>query len=148
MIFTGNAGQWQSRVSSPNPADTQHQVVQCGHVWPITLPNVLHSATACTLQQLVDAWHSQAQVHGLSDLSRFVALQIPRFGPDGSRVLGQINAPWQVHLPYFTDPSMQPIQLSHMRVRTSCKGGPARSRCTKICDGGWKEACQAYPQGN
>ena len=105
MIFTGNAGQWQSRVPSPNPAATQHQVVQCGHVWPITLPDVLRSATACTLQQLVDAWHSQAQVFGLSALSRFVALQIPRFEPDGSRVLGQIIAPWKVHLPYVTDPS-------------------------------------------
>ena len=105
MIFTGNAGQWQSRAPPTDPAQTQHQVVQCGHVWPITLPAVLHSATACTLQQLVDAWHSQAQVYGLSDLSRFVALQIPRFGPDGSRVLGQLSAPWKVHLPHFTDPS-------------------------------------------
>ena len=105
MIFTGNAGQWQSRVLSPNLADIQHQVVQSGHVWPITLPDVLSSATACTLQQLVDAWHSQAQVHGLSDLSHFVALRIPRFGPDGIQVLGQIIAFWKVCLPYFTDPS-------------------------------------------
>ena len=101
MIFKGKAGQWQSRASTPDPVITP-QVVQCGHVWPIALPSALHSETACTLQQLVDSWHNQPQVHGLSDLSRFVALQIPRFKPDGSKALTQITAPWTVHLPHFT----------------------------------------------
>ena len=40
---------------------------------------------------------------GLSSLSRFVALQVSRFGLDGSKSTARITGPWEVSLPHFQD---------------------------------------------
>ena len=69
---------------------------------------MLNPDSPCALQHLINNWSSQAQVHGLSTLSQFVALQLPRFQDNGHRVNGLVTGPWQVFLPLLLRTSALP----------------------------------------
>ena len=102
MIFSASEGRWQARVK-PDSVSSALEVVQSGHAWPIKMTEVLSPDSPCTLQQLINQWSGQAQVHGLSTLSQFVALQLPRFQDSGHKVDGLITGPWQISLPCFLE---------------------------------------------
>ena len=70
------------------------------------MPDVLSPDSPCSLQHLINSWSGQAQVHGLSTLSQFVALQLQRFQENGHRLDGLVTGPWQVLLPYFLGPQL------------------------------------------
>ena len=77
------------------------QVSDSGHAWPILLPAVPNPADPCSIQSLVQQWHGQAQVHGLSKLSPVLALRIPRFDLKGDRLQLSILDSWNLTIPLF-----------------------------------------------
>ena len=54
------------------------------------------------------AWHSQLQVHGLSDLPPCLALHIHRFQTNGSKVQGSLIGPRKIAIPCFSGNSIDP----------------------------------------
>ena len=92
MIFSASEGRWQARVK-PASISAANEVVQSGHAWPIRMPEVLSPDSPCALQHLINQWSGQAQVHGLSTLSQFVALQLSRFQDRGHKVDGLVTGP-------------------------------------------------------
>ena len=115
MLFNESyAGSWQARL--PNPTDSHpYQVLASGHTWPLSLDIVPNSAEPASLQGIVNAWHSQPQVHGLSDLPACVALHLNRFQANGNKIGGNLIGPWTIAIPCFsgnsTDPTWHPYTV-------------------------------------
>ena len=136
MIFAASEGVWQAPV--PNQAASMPdscQVSHSGHARPIHLPAAPHPDDPCTLQSLVQNWHCQTQVHGLSTLSPLLALRIHRFDDKGDKINSHIHGPWKVTIPWFTDSSLTTLQVPYevhaiipfwvMRIARPSLRGPA-----------------------
>ena len=94
---------------------TEGQLTDTGGVCPVALLGdlscILGSRIGCTLQEVVDAWHSRAGSPALTPGTRCVALQLNRFRADsgGSRKCGtSVSIPRQLSLPCWIAGEIRP----------------------------------------
>ena len=102
-----DCGFWQARLST---AETDvAQVTDQGSLWPLVLAvplNAARGARQASLQHLLVQWRNQASRHAFASadsLPVLFAVQIHRFGPNGSKLLNPVQWGAAVYVPAFTD---------------------------------------------
>ena len=102
----------------------------CGTTWPLPLSAALSPDEEHSIQNLIDTWGAQANLHALSSLPGTLALQIARFTDQGVKGSGK-NCGSLMGPTGPESPDMQPWGSLMKTMRTSSQRRTLRRRKKK-----------------
>ena len=102
-------GRWQARSLNGG------RVTDTGNTWPLFLAEL--PTEDCSVQTIIDDWHSQEHIHALSEAPHYLLIQLNRFdGEDGRRSQCRVQTSNTLSVPTYTTDAGQAIQLLQYRL--------------------------------